>query len=328
MRCDRALIIAFASSLLATGMSASDMRVFTGAVLVERGQAAPVVELLSVGENGLVRRLSLSGWTIAVSRDAPVEYGRRRSVTFSVTPYNAHSSRHIYVDGERARQLEFDDAALAARAGYRIWQSEHASTEAAVTASKEFVGKEASRELRDRWRLPYAGVQLTQTGRFVTAEDPYSGRIEGFDVSGTIELYAGKKAWSRTTVLQSAGAAAGRLHFRQQLALMYGTNLDTVNAFLPGGSWDVIGPEAVYGTRYAEFRVNKGAILGGGADYAIGAWELGVRGSVIRAPSLHASGRMFQVARRVAGIHYSAAVGTSRGHTTFALSASAATFRP
>jgi hypothetical protein len=109
---------------------------------------------------------------------------------------------------------------------------------------------------------------------------------------------------------------------------MYGTHLDTVNAFLPGGSWDIIGPAAVYGTRYAEFRVNKGAVLGAGADYAIGAWELGVRGSVIRAPRLHASGRMFQVARRLAGIHYAAAVGTSRGHTTFALSASAAIFRP
>ncbi len=134
--------------------------------------------------------------------------------------------------------------------------------------------------------------------------------------------------WSRTTLLQSAGAAAGRLHFRQTLGLMYGTSLDTVSAFLVGGSWDTIGPAALYGTRYAEFRLDKGAALNVGADYAIGAWELGVRGGVLRAPHVHASGRMLQVARRAHGVYYAAGVGTSRGRTTFALSASAAVFRP
>jgi len=327
MRCDRALF-AFASIFMAATMFAADMRVLTGAILMETGQAAPVIELRSIGENGLVRRLSLSGWTIAASRDVPVDRGRRRIVTLSVTPYNAHSSKRIYVDGTRARALEFDDAAVMARAGYRIRQGEHAWAEAAVMAGHEIIGTTAPRELRDRWRTPYAGVQFAQTIRFVTAEDPYAGRIDGIDLTAATEVFAGRRTWSRSMLLQSAGATRGPFHVRQTLGLMYGTSLDTVNAFLVGGSWDTIGPMSAYGTPYAEFRLDKGAVLGAGTDYAIGTWELGVRGSLLRAPHVHASGRMVQVARRVNGIRYAAAAGTSRRRTTFALSASAAVFRP
>jgi hypothetical protein len=328
MRFDRALTIACMSMLIAGRVPAADMRVVSAAILAESGQAAPVIELRSVGDDGLVRRLSVSGWTIAATRDAPVDRGRNVILTFSVTPYDAHSSRRMYSDGSRARELEFDDAAVAARAAYRVREGEHASTEAAVIAGQEIVGSTAPHEVRDRWRTPYAGVQIAQRIRVVTAEDPYAGRIEGIDLTATTEVYSGRKMWSRTTLLQSAGAAAGPLHFRQTMAAMYGTNLDTVSAFLVGGSWDALGPMAVYGTRYAEFRLEKCAVLSGGADYALRSWELGVRASVMRAPRLRATGTMFEISRRAAGIHFAAGAGKSQGHTTFIVTAGAASFRP
>ena len=328
MQCDRALTIAFLSMFLAGNMAAADMRIVTAAILVESGQAAPVIELRSVGEDGLLRRLSVSGWTIAMTRDKPVDRGRRVILTFSATPYDAHSSRRMYSEGSRARELEFDDAAVAARAGYRMREGEHASTEAALIAGQEILGSRAPRDVRDRWRTPYAGVQIAQRVRYVTAEDPYAGRIEGIDLIAATEVYSGPRMWSRTTLLQSAGVAAGPLHLRQSMAAMYGTNLDTVSAFLVGGSWDTLGPMSVYGTRYAEFRLDKCAILSGGADYTLRSWELGVRASVMRAPRLRASGTMFEISRRAAGIHFAAAAGKSQGHTTFAASVSAAIFRP
>jgi hypothetical protein len=313
------------SMLLAGTMPAADMHVVTAAILAESGQAAPVIELRSIGDDGQVRRLSVSGWTIAMTRDTPVDRGRRVIMTLSVTPYDAHSSRRMYSNGSRARELEFDDAAVAARAAYRIREGEHVSTEAALIAGHEILGSRAPHEVRDRWRTPYAGVQITQR---VTAEDPYAGRIEGIDLSAATEVYSGRQTWSRTTLLQSAGTAAGPLYFRQSLAAMYGTNLDTVSAFLVGGSWDTLGPMSVYGTRYAEFRLDKCAVLSGGADYALRSWELGVRASVMRAPRLHRSGTMFEISRRAAGIHYAAAAGKSQGRMTFVASMSAAAFRP
>jgi hypothetical protein len=328
MRCDRALTIACIAALLAGSVPAADMRIVTAAILAESGQAAPVIELRSVGDDGLIRRLSVSGWTIAATRDAPVDRGRRVILTFSVTPYDAHSSRRMYSDGSRARELEFDDAAVAARAAYRIREGERASTEAALIAGQEIVGSRAPHDVRDRWRTPYAGVQIAQRIRVVTAEDPYASRIEGIDLTAATELFSGRKTWSRTTLLQSAGAAAGPFHFRQSMAAMYGTNLDTISAFLVGGSWDALGPMALYGTRYAEFRLEKCAVLSGGADYALRSWELGVRASVMRAPRLHASGTMLGISRRAAGIHFAAGAGKSQGRTTFVASVSAAAFRP
>jgi hypothetical protein len=327
MNCKRALaVLAFCAAAFAA--RADDLQLAAATLLYESGQAAPSIELRSIAEDGAVWRAGINGWALSLARERPLERGRRLILDVTATPYDAHSSRRIYRHGERAEELEFDDAALVVRGGLRIRQGEHATFEPMLVAGYERIGEEAPPSLRDAWQLPYAGIAVTERLRFVTADDPFLGRIDGVDLSATGEAYRGNRTWTRITLAESAGLPLGRLHLRQSFAAFGGSGLDEVSAFLVGGSWDLLGPLAVYGTRYAELRVDRGVTLNAGADYALTpSLEVGVRGGAFHGQSLRATGAMVVLTARTRGLRIVAGAGRSDGRTTVMVTAGGGMFR-
>ncbi|MBV8543196.1 MAG: hypothetical protein JO093_05995 [Acidobacteria bacterium] len=326
MTCKRALAILCFVSATATAR-ADDVRVLTGAVLYESGLAAPSIELRSVAQDGSLWRGGINGWSFSLGRERLLDHNRRLIFEVTATPYDAHSSKRIYRDGVRRRDLEFDDAAFTARAALRFRESEHASIEPGVVVGKEIIGNDAPAALRDAWRSPYAGVTVTQRIRFITAEDPFTNRIDGINVTATGEAYHGNRTWTRAMVTENGGASFGRIHFRQSLAAYRGSSLDTVSAFLIGGSWDLLGSTAVYGRRYAEFRVNRGINGNAGADFAITrSFDLGLRVSAFRSGSLHTTGTLLQATQRLGGYRLTAGAGRSNHRTTVVATVGGAIF--
>jgi hypothetical protein len=326
MKCER--LLALVALFAATAAHAADVRVASGAVLYESGLAAPVIDFRSVAENGSVWRGSVNGWTLGIAYERSVERGRRLVFAASATPYDAHSSRRVYRDGVRARELAFGDAAIDVRGGMRVRAGEHATFEPALVIGAERLDAAAPAALRDRWRTPYAGIAFTQRLRFVTADDPFRARIDGVEVTTTAEAYGGRRTWTKLMLGEAAGAPLGRLHFRQSLAAFTGTGLDPVNAFLVGGSWDALGPTAVYGRRYAEFRATRGIIASAGADIPLTrALDAGIRASAFRGRDQRASGVVLQFTGRVAGARVTAAAGTSGGRRIVTASIAGAMFR-
>lgn len=325
MRCKPLALLGFCVAISARG---DDLKVVSAAVLYESGLVAPAVELRSVAEDGSLWKAGINGWAISIDRERPIERGRRLLFGITATPYDAHSSRRIFQNGRRARELEFDDAALVLRGGMRIRQGEHAFIEPFLVAGTERIGSNAPQALRDNWRLPYAGIQVTQTIRFVTADDPFISRIDGIEITATAEAYRGNRTWTRGLIAERAGLPLGRVHLRQSFALFGGSGLDTVNAFLAGGSWDALGPLAVYGTPYAGFRVKKGAMLSGGADLALtSSLDAGVRASVVRAGSAHTTGAMLLATEHLGGFRIIAGAGRSEHRTMVTLTVAGAMFR-
>jgi hypothetical protein len=300
-----------------TSAHADDVKVLTAAVLYESGLAAPSIELRSVAADGSLWRGSINGWSLSLGCERLLDHDRRLIVEVTATPYDAHSSKRIYRDGVRRRDLEFDDAALTARAALRFRESEHAFIEPGFVIGKEIIGNDAPAALRDAWRSPYAGISVTQRIRFITAEDPFTNRIDGIDVAATGEAYHGNRTWTRAMINENAGASFGRIHLRQSLAAYRGSSLDTVSAFLIGGSWDLLGSTAVNGRRYAEFRVNRGINGNAGVDFAITrSFDLGLRVSAFRSGSLHTTGTMLQATQRLGGLRLTAGAGRSNHRTT------------
>jgi len=322
---------ALAALLLLTSAAvarAGDTKVLTSAELYETGQVAPLVELRSIADDGSLWRFAVEGWTLSATRERTMSKKARWFATLSATPHDAHSSERIYRDGARAHDLEFSDAAYSVRAGVRLSEGDHFSTDISAIVGREILGDDAAPQLREDWRTPYAGLQLTHRVRFVTAEDPLSGRIHGVQIVATAEGFGGRRAWSRGMLTEEGGWPLGRLHFRQTVALMTGSQLDEVSAFLTGGSWDALRASALYGTRYAEFRITRGAIANAGLDYSVTpALELELRVSVLRAPSLHRSGAMLQLTRKTAGLRFSAGFGKSEGRKTIVAAVGGAVFR-
>jgi hypothetical protein len=310
-----------------TSARADDLKVLTAAVLYESGLAAPSIELRSVAADGSLWRAGINGWSLSLGRERLLNHDRRLIVEVTATPYDAHSSKRIFRDGVRRRDLEFDDAALTARAALRLRESEHAFIEPGVVIGKEIIGNDAPAALRDAWRSPYAGVTVTQRIRFITAEDPFTNRIDGIDVAATGEAYHGNRTWTRATITENAGRSFGRIHLRQSLAAYRGSSLDTVSAFLIGGSWDLLRSTAVYGRRYAEFRVNRGINGNAGADFAITrSLDLGLRVSAFRSGSVHTTGTMLQATQRLGGLRLTAGAGRSEHRTTVVATAGGAVF--
>jgi hypothetical protein len=329
MRCRAVIAFLVFAAAAARG---SDMRLATGLLLVEPGQAAPVLELRDTAASGNAWSLGISGWTLAAGIERPVERGRRLFVSVALTPYNAHSSRRMYRDGARARDLEYDSAAYSVRGGLRIRAGERITSEISAVLGREVIGDDAPRALRDHWRSPYAGVVWSQRYRRVSAEDPFAARIHGVELAALGELYAGNRIWSRLTLSETAGRPIGPIHLRQTATLFAGSGLDRVSAFSAGGSWDVLGPTAIYGSHYAEYRPSRGIVLNGGADYALRrTWEIGGRVSAFQAPSMTRYGAALQTTLHAGGMRVTAGAalpfgGTGEKHAVIYAMVSAARF--
>jgi hypothetical protein len=326
MTCKRAIaILCFLAAV--TTAHADDLRVLTAAVLYETGLAAPSIELRSVAADGSLWRAGINGWSLTLGRERLLDHDRRIIIDVTATPYDAHSSRRIYRDGVRRSDLEFDDAAFTARGALRFRQSDHASIEPGFIIGKEVIGDNAPAALRDAWRSPYAGVSVIQRIRFITAEDPFTNRIDGVEVTATAEEYRGNRTWTRAILTENGGASFGRMYFRQSIAAYGGSSLDTVSAFLIGGSWDLLGPTAIYGRRYAEFRATRGGNASAGVDVAITrSFELGLRTSAFRSGSTHTTGTMLQATQRLGGLRLTAGAGRSDHRTTVMATVGGAVF--
>ena len=79
-------------------------------------------------------------------------------------------------------------------------------------------------------------------------------------------------------------------------AAFTGRSLNTVSAFVMGGSWDLAPPDLIVGYRYAEFRLESAATVSGALDLRVrGAWEVGVRGSYLKGKAIGEYGAAVQM---------------------------------
>ncbi len=262
----------------------------TGA-LVDTSIAAPLIDLRfdPVGRDEY--RFSVSGWTLEGMWRRELSPSRTLLVSADATPLNAHSSDRIYVAGTRMRNLEYDNASYRVKGGMRFIHSARSATEVQVVGLSEQLGSGVDPALARIWDRPYAGIEFTHTWSDKTAKNPLIAAWDGMELSVRGETYAGQQAWSRVTVAEAASRTLGRFDLQQSLTVMNGKSLNMINRFLVGGSWDVLGPNALYGFRHAEFRADRAVIANGGIDYLLPRnWRVGVRGSHLRSNVANVSG--------------------------------------
>lgn len=260
-----------------SALAAEDQMLVAGAV-VDSSIAAPTLEWRVNRNNGDAYRLGISGWTIDGS-------WRRKALVLSadVTPIHAHNSNRIYVNGDRA--ADYDNASYRVKAGVRL-----AATEINVVGLSERVDN-VDPAIARFWDKPYVGLEIAHTYSAKTAENPLIAAWDGVELSARGETYAGRESWSRLSLSEATSRTFGRIDLRQSLTLLNGKSLNVVNRFLVGGSWDVLGGTALYGSRYGEYRVQRAAIANGGADYLLPQnWRAGVRGSYMRSDAANTWG--------------------------------------
>ena len=169
--------------------------------------------------------------------------------------------------------------------------------------------KDLEPDLVDYWKRPFAGVEITQSYVHVTSDELFGARWEGVKGGGTVQFLTGSNTWSRLQTHLGVGKRVGRLMLSGRGAAFTGHSLNTVSAFLIGGSWDLASPELMVGYRYAEFRLDRAATLSGALDLRVrGAWEVGVRGSYLKGKAIDEYGAAVQMAAVWRGAVFNAGV--------------------
>jgi hypothetical protein len=267
---------------VAAGTYAGERLLVSGA-LSDPSIAAPLLAWKVTGDDGQSWRLGLTGWTMDGGWIKPVHPGLLIVLSAEATPIHAHNSNRMYRDGKRVASLEYDDNAYRVGGGIRFAQSENAIAGASLIALYERIGGIDDPAIARYWRRPYTGFELTHSFSRTTARSPLIAAFDGIETDVRAEQLFGQKSWSRIHLTGTAARTFGRVHLRQTLTAMNGRSLNVVNRFLAGGSWDALGGDAIYGSRYGEFRVRRAAIASTGADWLLPRhWRVGVRGSLMR----------------------------------------------
>jgi hypothetical protein len=229
-----------------------------------------------------------------------------------VTPFNANSSRYVYRDGERDSSQEFRDRTVRLNAGLRLqggsrWRAEVR----AIGLSESVAGLDSSTVAR--WRQPYVGLDLETSYIRVVSDAVLEDRWDGVKVAGSAVGFVGSRPWWRSQLSLGGGKQVGRVMLRGRGWVLLGHNLDVVNQHLVGGCWDLGGSPVLYGYHYAEFRVNRAAVLGLGADLRLaGLWEVGVRVGYLKSPLATTYGEAVRLSGIWNGIGLSVGVGLPR----------------
>lgn len=284
MRKTRVPVLLLIMSLLAAAaeLGAQDRALLVSGVFADSSIVGPAVRFSTSDPKGSEWLLTLLG----SSFDAQFVKHRspRHAWVFSAdaTPFNAHLSNRMYVEGKRAHELEYEAASHRLQAGIRFTPNESSTTDIQLVGLLEQITDIEDTAIRNFWEGPFFGIDVSHTYKRFSSESPLIAAFTGFSVNVRAELFGGPETWSRLTVSQRSGVQVGNVHLRQSVLVMGSRNLNVVSRALVGGSWDVLSETALYGHRYGEYRVARGVVANAGADYLLPRnWRVGLRASYL-----------------------------------------------
>jgi hypothetical protein len=256
----------------------------------------PVIAVRASNDRGHEWNAWLTGWTLGADWSVAPTPRRRWRVELRATPVNADSSDYVYVNGRRDPAASFRAASIEGAAAIELTQTRRWTGRYRAILLYERIRDLPDAGVREFWQRPFVGAETVQGYVRVRSETRLGARWEGVKAEGAAQLYTGHRTWSRLRGSAGAGARVGPLFLSGRAAAFTGQSLNTVNAFLLGGSWDLAVPGLLTGYRYAEFRLVRAAIVGAGADLRLrGPWEVGVRGSYLDGRGLRRGGAAVQL---------------------------------
>lgn len=302
-------LLVLAACLARPMLAHAQVRVLAATVEYESPSLVAPVGLFSRVSDSGTWMAGFVGWTGLVEETRLTGPDRAVVLRASLTPFNGNASRYLYTDGVRDTNLSFSDASLQISAGIRRGQPAGARAEMRLIGLYESVGGLPDSVLK-HWRSPFVGLGLRLGASRVRSEDVFDARREGIWASAEGEALTGSRTWWRASMLAGGGRKAGALFLRANGTLLFSGNTDVVSRHLVGGSWDLPDQAPLYGHRYAEFRVERGAVLGGGIDLRlVGELDLGVRYAYLVSPSLERDGAAIRLSTVWSGLAINIGVG-------------------
>ena len=245
--------------------------------------AVPIAVVALRSDEGREWTLGIVGWTLGADWRHVDSPHRRGHLFVHVTPFNANSSDYAYANGERDRSAEYDGSSIEMGGGIEVTHRRGWIGGYRALVLHEWVSGLPEERGGGAWNRPFVGAEVTERYERLTADEPFASRWQGVKMEGRGRIFTGTRSWSQFSVRAGVGARSGPMHYSGRGELFGGHHLDAVSAMLVGGSWDLDFPGALIGYRYGEFRLSRGATLGGAAHLRLSrAWEAGARAGYLR----------------------------------------------
>ncbi len=322
---------AFACVVLLLGggsrLAAESPVLFTNLNYESPSLVAPILVLIKPTSSGHEWRAGILGWVLAgqwVGRTSPTT---ELVIAAELTPFNSHSSDYIYRDGARDRSLSYRNRTIEVKAGIDKQHSSSWFSEFRLVGLYESVADLDDRTVEEFWDQPFVGVEIVSRFEDIVSDDPYQSLWDGVKASVHLEAFGGSEAWWRSRFFIGVGKRLGRVFVSARGSWLYGEELNTVNRFLVGGSWEIAGMDYLHGYRYGEFRLQRAVVANGGLDVQmVGDWTVGFRASYLSSPSRTTYGAAVKISKIWNGIGLNVGIGLPKDIVTGGESSRAVVF--
>ena len=226
---------------------------------------APAVISLIPAKNHKLFQVGMVGWSILLRS----EFGYSKNLSFGLSqdlsPLNANASIYRYKNGKRDETLNYENSSYTTKLFVKNKYSKNLINQFSLNYKKENI-KGLESNISNFWNKPHLGLSFQSTYRDVGYEDFFNNQWDGKKIESSYDIFPGEFSWRRGYVSAGLGKKFKKYHSTISAKYFFSENLNTVNQFILGGTWELELLDFFPGSHYGEYRINNGLLINGRFD--------------------------------------------------------------
>ena len=263
---------------------------------------APAVISLIPAKNHKLFQVGMVGWSILLRS----EFGYSKNLSFGLSqdlsPLNANASIYRYKNGKRDETLNYENSSYTTKLFVKNKYSKNLINQFSLNYKKENI-KGLESKLSNFWNKPHLGLSAQSTYRDVGYEDFFNNLWDGKKIESSFEIFPGEFSWWRGYVSAGLGKKFKNYHSTISAKYFFSENLNTVNQFILGGTWELELLDFFPGSYYGEYRINNGLLMNGRFDKILSnSYILGYRIGILNLNNTSFMGHGIKIVKNYQGI--------------------------
>ena len=247
------------------------------AFLVNIGYESPLLiapALISIypQQPNKIFQFGMVGWTVLARGEYKIQKNISLGMSFDVTPLNSNGSIYRYENGERDRSLDFENSTFLSQFYVKNKQNRNLTGQINVIILNENVDgltELGLEEVESIWGKSYFGFSIHESWRNVEYEDFFNNRWDGNKLSGEFQYLTGDNSFYKGSITGGFGKKMNSSNFMISGKVFFSRNLNEVNQFIVGGSWELELLDFLPGSHYGEYRIDEGILINFRIDHSV-----------------------------------------------------------
>ena len=229
---------------------------------------APSLISIITQQPNKILQFGMLGWTVLAKGEYKIQKEISLGISFDVTPLNSNGSIYRYENGERDRSLDFENSTIFSRFYVKNKHNKNMTNQFNLMFLKENVGR-LSEKVESFWKNLYVGFSINESWRNVEYEDFFNNRWEGNKLIGEFQYFIGDNSFYKVSITGGFGKKMNLSQFMISGKAFFSRNLNPVNQFIVGSSWELGQLNFLPGSHYGEYRIDEGILINFRIDQSI-----------------------------------------------------------